>query len=392
MIASTGVIADQAKSSDAKEDISKLLRKTAKMIGNLDISKSGTLHFSKIKKRITRHLKRAIVASDSEVQKKYFRVIIKNFRENKFADLHTPGFIAGTKADLILNYDNKSQNISAIALKTCVEEDLSTGKLFDMIRAEIRRGMLNRNVRFFPESNVVKVSEALYPDNFKERSIILDSSGGDLYPGIIIVKNVVEKYFVKKIQPISQQIFQKEISSDIVAGSLIRNIFLHHIAHYAIPFQTEVKGEKGGFKGSGLKELFFHAEEIRADLYYLSIVVHLYEKELLDDGVKNKVVYTFLSQKVDKMRDSKDGEKYSPSSVLLNALYSRGGVKPDKDGEKLVVDMELLIRNIKNLESRLNDFVMKGKYGECKAFFQKNMEVPENIKSIIKNIKSSNTD
>ena len=153
-----------------------------------------------------------------------------------------------------------------------------------------------------------------------------------------------------------------------------------------------LKGEKGGFKGSGLKELFFHAEEIRADLYYLSIVVHLYEKELLDDGVKNKVVYTFLSQKVDKMRDSKDGEKHSPSLVLLNALYNRGGVKPDKDGEKLVVDMELLIRNIKNLESRLNDFVMKGKYGECKAFFQKNMEVPENIKSIIKNIKSSNTD
>ena len=95
---------------------------------------------------------------------------------------------------------------------------------------------------------------------------------------------------------------------------------------------------------------------------------------------------------VEKVRDSNVEKKYSPASVLLNALYNRGGLKPNRDGKKLVVDMELLIRNIKNLESRLNDFVIKGKYGECKTFFQKNMEVPENIKSIIKNIKLSNTD
>ncbi|MCK4888345.1 MAG: hypothetical protein KAS97_00355, partial [Candidatus Aminicenantes bacterium] len=106
-------------------------------------------------------------------------------------------------------------------------------------------------------------------------------------------------------------------------------------------------------------------------------------KELLEKGVKEEVIYTFLLQKLDKIKNSKANNKNSPSLILFNALYKRGGIKMAKDGKKMVVDMELLIRNIKNLESRFNDIIKKGIHGECKIFFQKHMEIPKNIKSII---------
>ena len=374
----------QDKKSIERKDISNLLKRTAKMISTLDISEQATPSFSNRKKKIVRHLKRAISASDSKIQKIYYEEVIKIFRNNKYSDLPDYYFLKDTKSDLLLKYNKKDQTISAVVLKLSSEENLITGKLFDKIKAEIGKGILDRNVRFFPKNNFIKISEVIYPDNFEKESLIFDSpSKNDLYPVIVLLKNSIEKYFVEKIKPLSEKIFRGKVSSGLNKGSLIRNMFLHHIAHFTIPFQTEMKAEKSIYKGSDLKNLLLPAEEIRADLNYLMIIAKMAEKELLDKGVKEEVIYTFLLQKIDEIKNMNEGNKNSPSLVLFNALYKRGGIKIEKGGKKMVVDMELLVRNIKNLESRFNDIIKKGIHGECKMFFQKHMEIPENIENII---------
>ena len=83
----TCVNADQGKKSKEKEDLSKLLRRTAKMICSLNINESATPSFSKLKKRIVRHLKRAALTSGSKDQKKYFEDVIKIFKGNKYSNL-----------------------------------------------------------------------------------------------------------------------------------------------------------------------------------------------------------------------------------------------------------------------------------------------------------------
>ena len=380
----TCVNAGQDKKSNEKGDFSKLLKRTAKMICTLNIKESAAPSFSKLKKKIVRHLKRAASASDSKVQKKYFKDVIKIFRNNKYSDLPDFYFTKESESDLLLKYDEKSQMISAVVLKISGEENSLTGKLFDKIRVEIGKGILERNVKFFPENNVIKVSEVIYPESFEKESLIFDSpSRNDLYPGIVLLKNIIEKHFIERIKPLSEKIFRRKISAGLNTGSLIRNIFLHHTAHFTIPFQTGVKDEKSIHKGSDLKNLLLPAEEIRADLSYLMLIAKMAGKELLEKGVKEEVIYTFLLQKLDKIKNSKANNKNSPSLILFNALYKRGGIKMAKDGKKMVVDMELLIRNIKNLESRFNDIIKKGIHGECKIFFQKHMEIPKNIKSII---------
>ncbi len=385
----TCVNADQGKKSKEKEDLSKLLRRTAKMICSLNINESATPSFSKLKKRIVRHLKRAALTSGSKDQKKYFEDVIKTFKDNKYSDLKDFYFPNEAKSVLLLKYIEKSKTISAVVLKFSVEENLLTGKLFDKVRTEIKKGILERNVRFFPENNLVRIFEVIYPEDFKRESLVFDSpSKKDLHPRVVLISNVMKRYFIERIKPLSERIFRKKISAELNTGSLIRNIFLHHTAHFAIPFQTEVKEEKSVFKGSDLKNLFFPAEEIRADLNYLMIIIRMAEKKLLDDGVKEEVIYTFLLQKIDALKKM-NGNKGSPSMILFNALYERGGIKSEKGG-KVVVDLELLIRNIKNLESRFNDILKKGLHGDCKTFFQKHMEISDNIKNILEKKKSEN--
>jgi len=378
------VNAGQDKKINEKENMSKLLKRAAKMICTLDINEQAAPSFSKLKKKIVRHLKRAVSASNSKIQKIYFEDIIKIFKTNKYSELPDLYFSKEARADLLLKYEKKSQMITAVVLKLSGEENSSMQKLFDKIRIEIGKGILERNVRFFPKDNVIKISDVIYPDNFKKESLIFNSpSKNDLYPGIILLKNVIEKYFNEKIKPLSEKILRRKISAGLNSGSIIRNLFLHHIAHFTIPFQTEMKDEKSIYKGSDLKNLLLPAEEIRADLNYLMIIVRLAEKDILEEEVKEEVIFTFLLQKIDRIITLKENNNNSPSMVLFNALYKRGGIKIEKGGKKIVVDMELLIRNIKNLESRFNDILKKGIHGECKIFFQKHMEIPEKLKSII---------
>ncbi|MCK5004982.1 MAG: hypothetical protein KAS21_07830, partial [Candidatus Aminicenantes bacterium] len=130
----TCVNAGQDKKSNEKGDFSKLLKRTAKMICTLNIKESAAPSFSKLKKKIVRHLKRAASASDSKVQKKYFKDVIKIFRNNKYSDLPDFYFTKESESDLLLKYDEKSQMISAVVLKLSGEENSLIGKLFDKIR------------------------------------------------------------------------------------------------------------------------------------------------------------------------------------------------------------------------------------------------------------------
>ena len=389
LIVIPNIAADVSKDISVKENFSNLLKKTARMIGTLDIKKSGTPAFSKQKKRIIRHLKRVVSKSNCEDQKKYLKNVIKHFRENNYRSGFDCPFSTKTKADMILNFNEKSRNFSPVVLKTSVIGTLSICKLFDKIKIEIGKGILNRNVEFFPVSSVVKISEVIFPANFKSRSIILslNNKKNDIFPGIILIKNNVEKYFNDSLKPLAQKLFRQKIASGLDPEILIHNMFLHHIAHFTIPFQIEVKDKKSGVKGLGLKELFLYVEEIRADLNYLSIVAEMDKREILDKGAKEKIFYTFLLQKVYKTLTPYGKDLGSPSSVLFNLLFKRGGIRMEKGRMKMVIDMDLLIRNIKALEAKFNSFLIKGKYNECKAFLLQYKKMPDNVKDFFMKIK-----
>ena len=376
----------QEKKSTKKENGVNLLKRSARLISELDLGSSGTPPFLKRKKRIKRHLRRIIKSSNSKLQKKYLLDFTKCLEEEKFENIPVAEFFFGTEIDLLLKYDKKSNSLSAIALKTSAEETESTGELFDKIRIETGRGILGRNIRFFPTSNVIKISELVYPENLNKRAIVLNSAvdGSTSYPGVILLKNVLEKEFVVNLKPIAKQILKKKIYEGLNSGLLLRNVFLHHVAHYTIPFNIKGDGENRDFSGAALKELLLEAEEIRADLNYLTIISLLDEKTLINKGIKEETIYIFLLEKFAAMKDIAGKSGKSHSLTLLNSLYNRGGIGVGKGGKKLVVDLDLLTRNIKDLEALFDNIFKKGNYRECKAFFKKYSETPENIKKLLK--------
>ncbi len=369
-----------------KENGINLLKRSAKMISGLDLGSSGTPPFLKKKNRIIRQLKRIIKSSNLKLQKKYLWAFMKCLEEEKFEGIPEAEFIIGTEIDLILKYDKKGNSLSAIALRTSAEETKSIGELFDKIRTETGKGILGRNIRFFPGSNVVKISELIYPEDLKKSTIVLNSAdyGTKSYPGVILLKNVLEKEFEGNVKPIAKQILSEKIYEGLNAGLLLRNAFLHHVAHYTIPFSIKGDREKVDFKGAGLKELLLDAEEIRADLNYLTIISLLDEKNLLKKGIREEVIYIFVLEKLTMIKNMAVISNKSHSLTLLNSLYSRGGIGIEKDGKELVFDLDLLTRNIKDLEALFDDILKKGNYIECKAFFKKYSEIPENLKKLLK--------
>lgn len=238
-------MAEEKNPAEKKEQL-KLFKRSAKMISVLDIKSAGTAPFSKQKQNIIRLLRRIVKSTNSEAQKNYFVSFIKYLKDEKFENFPKAEFIAETRSDLIVKYDKTSKSLSAIALTTHSEDNKNNDELFKKITSEIGKGIFGRNIRFFPESNVIKISEVIYSDNQEERAIVLPSSEkiSSMYPGVILLKNRIENDFKNKIKPLSLEIFKKKISDGLNAGKLSRNIFLHHLAHYTIPFSIKTEGEK----------------------------------------------------------------------------------------------------------------------------------------------------
>ncbi len=368
-----------------KKDLSNILSSTAMFMEKLDIHKKDKPSFRIRRRRIIRHLKKAVKASDSNGQKNYFKFLLNKFEKNDYKNGFGHPFIAGTKADLLLEYNKRKERISAVVVKTSIESNTALELMFERIERSVKKGILKRNIEFFPKKNIVKISKIIYPPQLSKKLIILndDENSENIYPEIILLTNSIENYFNVRLKPLAGKIFKRKISLQLNSEDLLKIIYLHHIAHFTIPFEVKQEDEKSFFTGSELKEFFFDAEEMRADLNYLVLIAEMDAKELLRDGERDRIIYTFILQKMDNLINSKNSKNKLSSLVLLKSLYSRGGIKVQKNGRKIIIDIELLIRNIKNLETGLNVLIKKGSYKECSAFFEKNSELPENIKKIV---------
>jgi len=380
-----GAVPENIGKSNPDEDLSSFLGKAAKMITGLDINSPSSPSFSLQKKRVIRLLRRALSVSAVEEQKKYLKRVIETFRGEKFEELPVCEFIRGTTADLILAYDQEKKSITGVALKTSEEENQAAGKLFELIRTHIRKGLLGRNVSFFPEKDIIKLSDIIYPAGYGRKNIVLPSVSGETgpFPGVFILTNDIRKYFDDKIKPVSQDLFRQKTVADLKPGALIRNIYLHHLSHFTIPVMIDSPVAEKDFKGSALKDLFDTAEEIRADLNYLALISALDEKGILDKGMKDEVYYTFLLQKIVDIQMRTEETVNRPAVIILNAIYKRGGIQVDKNGKKLVADIELLSRNIKDLEAKFDDLIRNGKFDDCESFFKLYSETSENLINVI---------
>lgn len=368
------------ESKEEKDVIGSLLKRAARSISGLAVSEDGKV--VKGKQRAIRRLRRMIKSSDSELQKSALADVVKRLREDNLSKFPEPEFIPGTAFDLLIRYNRKKRAFSVTALITAVGETRIIDSLFKKFRDALKGGAMERNVRFFPPVNVIRISLSLFPEKPVPELLMLPSAGAglEMYPGVILMYSRIKKEFVTIIQPMATKVYTKKSAQKIGTESLMRNIFLRHAAHYTIPVEIEEDGEKRKTKVSGLKELFPVAEEIRADLTYLALIARMSEKGLVDDKLKEEVVLTFLLQKLADMNLTREN---SPSVALLTALYNKGGIKVGKNQKKLVVELDLLIRSIKNLESGFADLFSRGSYTECSAFFKKNREIPQNIKELI---------
>jgi len=370
-----------AENKPEKDQISNLLRRTAKQISGLKIPEAGKTVRGKL--RVIRRLRRLIRFSESKLQQTGLQNVVKRLREMDFFRFPEPEFIPGTRFDLLIRYNGKKRTFSAMALKTAPEENKAVDALFQQVRGAVKGGIMERNVRFFPGVNVFRISTPIYPEEPASESLVLPSAGKglEMFPGVILMKNRIEEMFAGEIQPLAMQVYPKPAAEKIRAGSLMKNMFLRHAAHFTIPVEIELDGKKRKTNISGLKELFPAAEKVRADLVFLALIARMREKDLVDEQQKVEVFQTFILQKLAEIKSS--GEK-SPSGALLTALYENGGLKVAKNRQKLELEMDVLTRSIKSLEAGFTGIFMRGSYKECSAFFQKNSEVPLNIRELIK--------
>ena len=369
-----------------REDLSGILVNTAKLLEKLDFSSAGNSGDIKFRNRIVRHLRRAAESSDIQEQKNLFTLMIKGLKEDNLISVTGEFlFIENTSADLIINFDQKQKKFHPVVIRTNIEQSGIYSDLFQTIKAAVGKGILKRNVKFFPHSMPVKISEVLFPENFNVNSIVLPPyyPENSIYPRIILMWNNIEKYFNERLKPLSQKIFRSEISSEIGPASLLRHLFFHHIGHFTAPVGKEAGEEKGGVKKTGLKNLLYPAEEVRADLNYLLLVQEMDGKKLIEDGMKEKVFWTFILQKAERLTAFIDEKTISPSAVILNVFISGGGVKVDIKDKKLILDFELLSRIVNTMEPRFEEFLKKGDSQGCKAFLINNNKIPESLAEVL---------
>ncbi len=372
-----------------KKDLSKLLVKTAKLISNLNDIPKGKPAYRKLKNRIVRHFKRAVSLSEIEGQKGYFKYLKEIFKNDKaiFPD-NSQVYLSDTDADIFLEFNAKKKKFFPVVLKTDKGAEEEARKLYSLIKGEIKKGILNKKVKFYKGNPVIKVSDVLFPKEFDKEIIILKPKNPEenVYPRIILIKNVINENFDDGIKPVTRKIFNKKFRNLVNSTTYMRNLFLHRISHFIVPFSPDNSDKAKVPFGEKLKELFLPVEEVRADLDFIIVVNELEKKGLVEKGMMREVVYTFVAQKIKTIASASESIENSPSVFLINYFLKEGGLKLSLKTVRFAVDEELLMRNIKKSGTMFTLFLGKGKYNDCKSLFQKYDKVSERIKEILKKL------
>jgi len=374
------------------EKLLSTLIKAAQSIEKFNALKKHPGNYPVAKRRIIRLLRRAASFTDSNDQKDYLLSLIPDLRQSgKFNCTLFPGDLKDSNIFLFKKKGEKECFPVVLLLRKDITQEIR--KFSDMTRTLVKKGLLKRKVKFFPEKLFISAAETIYPDSLKKNIILYHykSEKTEQYPIIFFMVKNIEKSFNEKIVPAIRKVILRKEINDVDFNSYIIALAIHKLSHFMAP--VVVKAVKSGADRKKdilttprdlLKEYFYSAEEVRAEFDMMNIIFLLEKNALIDEKTADKVVKTSILSKISNLKNDRRRKSNLNSVVILNAIFKSGGLDVNLINKKLKFSVKLLKTNLEKLNKLFYDFEKSGKYEECAAYFKENSEMSKQLKAILK--------
>ena len=153
---------------------SRVLIQAAGIFGKIRLISGNENPDPKLTGRLVRTLRNAVRLSENAEQKKCFASLVSDVKKKNLSGFSDGNMsVKNTSADLVLNFDETAGTFSPVVLVTDADESSRFSPLFNTARLWIGKGILKRNVKFFPGDAVIKFSHSVYPKSFSRESVIL---------------------------------------------------------------------------------------------------------------------------------------------------------------------------------------------------------------------------
>ena len=386
------VISPQGSKEESR--LLKNLLKTAEYVELLNTLDITSEKYPGMKKKIIRSLRRSAKFSSDRDQKDYLLSFIPEFKKNnrlKYSGF--PGVATGY--ELLLFTKRSGKKYFPVILKNDVGLTTSIEQLFSSVKELTEKGLMKRNVRFFPKKIFAAASVLKYPDTLNE-SILLyhyKNNNETQYPMMFFLTDKMKKIFQDEILPVAGRVTLKRenLKSDD-AEAYILSVALHKFSHFLAPVVVKTDSDVGKKKESEslktprkvLKEYFHPIEEARAETDKINTLFLLSKEKYLTVEKSEEIIKASIFSGLLDLKNSGEKKPAQFSTLLFNSLFKDGALTVNLVNKRLKIDMTLLKESIKKMNDLLFDLEINGKFEESKEYIEKNSKISDQLKSLLK--------
>lgn len=360
---------------EKKTGLIDLLLDISKRVSYLNSFDDKSDEFRQGKRRLVRRLRKAAGVASNENQKKYLNLLIPVVKREKTILVSIPwGKNTINKYDILFFPAGERKGLLPVVIENDPGRTEAAKKYYSLIKEAADKGLLKKKIKFFPEENIFIASFIKYPADFKKNVIFYPSerTRDVKYPKIFILTDKLEYYFNKEVVPAAKKLLNPKKANLVNFDTFFMNEIFRRLSHFTGPVLMKDKDKELVTVNKKLKELFFTVEEARAGLDSILNTAILINKGYLDENVFERMLFTYLAGIIAKLKP--EAGKNIPALIQVNYFLGEGGVTVNLVKNMLIVDREIIKKNIKKLHTLLSDFEKTGKYEECKEFILKYSE------------------
>lgn len=374
------------------EKLFRNLLKVAKSIEKMNAPAESEVGNPGLKRKIIRLLRRSAKFSENKDQKDYLLSLIPGLRKNGKLNCELfPG--DNNKYDILFLKNGDIGKCSPVILKTDSDITLYLRKFLSSVKSLVGKGMMKRGIRFFPENIYMTAAEIKYPKTSTRMQLIYSykKEKERQYPIIFLMTDNLKNKFENKIYQVVNGIISKKEKKYIDFKSFVLGIALHKTSHFLAPVivkkdSIDKKDNKDILKTpmEELKEYFQAVEETRADMEMMNMILLLAKEKYSDEKTAKRVILTSVLSKIAGLKNGAENKPELSSVFQLNSFFKDGGLTVNLMNGKLKVDMNILKKSILKLNKLFLDFEIKGKYEECRKYFENNGDLSDRVKALVK--------